>query len=900
MAQARVRTGNGPMRVMLVTGLVAAVAILVGTAPWRGVEAAPDALAPVRAGEAAFGRGDLKGAQARWEEALSRLARTASPDVRARLLSHLGRVSQRRGQLVQGLRLQQEALAAAQGDRSGDLRALVTFRLAMAQDHLGQFAQALATLDQAMTLSTNPRALAQVQAGRGMVLLHQGRYGEAMKVLEGALAGARTTKNVEAEALALDGLGLALYYLGRHPQAVASLAGGRAAWERVPDLLARADSTTWLGLACQASGEYDRAMDLHREALAVLTTAGAPGMEATVRDNMGLFQVLLGNYEGALEQARISLAIRRRIGDRGGEQIALGNVGAAQARLKRYDESLATSIQALAVAKEIGDLEGQGVALSNAMLAAHALHREATAVLYGKMAVNTWQSMRQELQHLDRESQDSFLKRRESTYRDLAAILIDLGRLPEAQQVIEALKGAEYERFIRSASASAPGAALSLNPAEQAIQERYATVADRVVSLGKERQALLSRSILNDSDEKRLLAIEKDIQAINAEFELYLSRLGNEFGASHEQVVAIRTSAALQETLRSLGPGVVVVYTLVGRDRLRLVLVTADIQKKYEVPVGAVDLSRKVFDHRQAMKKRADTLPTAQDLYRCLCAPMRADLDALGTRTIMWSLDGVLRYVPVSALHDGKRFLVESYGNPVFTVVTPVSLREMPTRPWRAAGLGVSKALAGHESLPAVPSELQGIIRTEAVPAGAEKQAGVLPGVIHLDSAFTREAFERVLVRRFPVIHIASHFDFVPGAESQSALLLGDGSLLDLATLKSWRFEGVQLLTLSACNTATGQGSSSGGEIESFATLAQNRGAHAVLATLWPVSDESTGLLMREFYRLHEGRNDITRMDSLRLAQIRLLRGPQGTREKAEDYSHPFHWAPFILVGNWR
>ena len=177
-------------------------------------------------------------------------------------------------------------------------------------------------------------------------------------------------------------------------------------------------------------------------------------------------------------------------------------------------------------------------------------------------------------------------------------------------------------------------------------------------------------------------------------------------------------------------------------------------------------------------------------------------------------------------------------------------------------------------------------------------------------------------------MHIASHFQFSPGNETNSALLLGDGTFLSLAQIKSLPnvFGGVDLLTLSACNTATGGAGANGKEVEGFGVLAQRQGAKAVVASLWPVADRSTKLLMQEFYRARESQVDVSKIVALREAQLKLLRGeitteatqstsrqithddaPPGAVKrplfKADPkapFAHPYYWAPFILIGNWK
>lgn len=138
-------------------------------------------------------------------------------------------------------------------------------------------------------------------------------------------------------------------------------------------------------------------------------------------------------------------------------------------------------------------------------------------------------------------------------------------------------------------------------------------------------------------------------------------------------------------------------------------------------------------------------------------------------------------------------------------------------------------------------------------------------------------------------------------------------------------FNGVELLTLSACNTAAQLPGANGREIDGFAELAQRKGAGAVMATLWPVADQSTPWLMSEFYRARGVVSNATKAEALRRAQLALLSGtarlgsnsattmrakiigakatvvgPRFITDPSKPYAHPYYWAPFILIGNWR
>jgi CHAT domain-containing protein len=381
--------------------------------------------------------------------------------------------------------------------------------------------------------------------------------------------------------------------------------------------------------------------------------------------------------------------------------------------------------------------------------------------------------------------------------------------------------------------------------------------------------------------------------------------------------------------LADLGPGTVALYTLVGDTTYRVILITPDTQVAREYPITAADLNRHVLALREALRTPLlDPRPPAQELYQILVAPVANDLHGAQAQTLMWSLDGVLRYLPVAALHDGEAYLVERYRHVLFTPASQARLKDAPQTTWTGLGLGVSQAHGDFAALPGVVEELQGIIRDDS----QATFTGVLPGTVQLDAAFTAQAMRAALRQRYPVVHIASHFSFRPGNETASFLLLGDGSHLPLSEIKTWPnvFAGVDLLTLSACDTAMGNAAADGKEVEGFGVLAQRQGAKAVVATLWPVADASTKALMQELYRRRETHPGLPKIEALRQAQLALLHGQkpagdvvaQGKRglivpvaDRSDSsasalprfpwdpwapYAHPFYWAPFILIGNWK
>lgn len=256
--------------------------------------------------------------------------------------------------------------------------------------------------------------------------------------------------------------------------------------------------------------------------------------------------------------------------------------------------------------------------------------------------------------------------------------------------------------------------------------------------------------------------------------------------------------------------------------------------------------------------------------------------------------------------------------------ITPASIAYLSEKP-DAAGLsavamGISRQYDENlPALPAVTGELEGIVKDARV----EGANGVLPGRILLNGDFTRRAMEDSLSGAHAVVHIASHFVFRPGDDSQSYLLLAGkdndsaGYHLTVAEFRDNQeltLDDTELLTLSACQTGISGAAGNGREVEGLATTAQLKGAKAVISSLWEVEDNSTGILMADFYRRWAGGlGTVMKVEALRQAQLDLLTGNVAPELTAGErgfslakpsagvpFAHPYYWAPFVLTGNWK
>ena len=488
------------------------------------------------------------------------------------------------------------------------------------------------------------------------------------------------------------------------------------------------------------------------------------------------------------------------------------------------------------------------------------------------------------------------------------------------------LKEQEYSKIVRREGPLSSGIGFNKTETEGV------KASDRLAGLARERgaiQARLANKTASDNDHRRLDEIDSQIAPTNREFRRVMAEIAKAPLEDTRGFEAAKQSQSLMPDLRSLGQGTVALYTVVTKEKGWIMLVTPDSRKAYSIEIDG--LEQTIAQLREALKDdRFDPAPLAQRLYKMIMEvpqkegpTLAQDLRAYGARTLMWSLDGVLRYVPVTVLHDGKDYLVKSYANVVFTPASISRLNKPVSRPWRGLGLGVSKKYANFPALPGVEHELLSIFYETA----GNKHTGVLAGQIRLNEAFNKRSMIDGLREGFPVVHIASHFSFDTANEEKSFLLLGDGNGLTLEELQDYQniFEKVELLTLSACDTAVR--GANGKEVEGFAYLSQTLGANAVVASLWHVADVGAEALMREFYYLRTADPALSKAEAFQRAQLALLRGEEKSLDAKEKgagnrgpevaggesskglmpskknpsapFAHP-HWAPFILIGNWK
>lgn len=755
-------------------------------------------------------------------------------------------------------------------------------------------------------------------------------YDDALKSARRGIELARTAGDEMLVGNLHEEMGMSYERLGLPDEALANYKTALEIYERVEgkDGASAGNLLLNMGNALDNQSRHEEAIDTYRLSLANLTRHLGPESSAVayLHINIGWSLAQLKRYDEAYAESARGYDILRRQTGPGADKIGyvLNNMGIIREWQGRHVEAIALNLKSLVVYERFEDitLAPKRWALRSLSNSYAALGKKDSAILFAKMAVNTHQQIRALNAGLEQGHASALTESWRGIYHDLADLLVGEGRIAEAQFVLNLLKQQELIEFVRRDSAAGANAgATSLTGSERKKSEGLEAAMAGPIALAAELETLTQKQQAGTAtpDEVRRIAalneeLDRSYEAFIEGVDQLLDASDGEASSVQEEIQALNLEYAAdrQDMLKDFERPTVLLQAASLGETLNLFLTTKDISVHRRVQVSRADLSRSVFDALNLIEERSpDADAKLAELYQMLISPVEGDLIASGAEVIMLNLGGFLRYLPFAALRSERGYLVEDYALVLDTPAAQTKFETTDRQNAQAAGFGVTAAHAGFSPLPGVAKEL------EAIFEGADAQ-GKLSGSPVLDTDFTADSLRDALKKKPRLLHVASHFKFVPGNETDSFLLLGNGDPLSLAQIRKgrgFRFGGVDLLTLSACETAKGS-DAEGDEVESFGAIAQMNGASAVMATLWPIADDASGTLMANFY---EGlvSLDLDKADALRRAQIAMLRGvsaetvnlaergmtdpdqPSATPEQAVTTRHPYYWSPFILMGNW-
>ena len=628
--------------------------------------------------------------------------------------------------------------------------------------------------------------------------------------------------------------------------------------------------------------------------------------------NLGNLAVEKKQYQEAVEQYQNCLQSAQPSRHRVVEMSCLNNLGVVYRLLKHYELSFERHQEALVIAQTIGDRIAERLVFSNLGSLRAQQQRFDEAIAFYKESINLTEAIKNKNKEFPKKQQQSYIETVAETYRQLADLLLTQGRILEAQRVLELLKIQEIHDYTRDTRAVVTERGIWHTPGEKAILDKFTSL----IGFGKEVDKC-QQTRCNE-----LAKLTNQRETLTGEYNQAMEKLARVIRDRKSKDDAFFDPRNLDTNARKIveaQSGTLLVYPFVLENKLWLLWVAPNgIVNRVEVPVTQKHLGETAIRFRELLSREnsdvVEVKATGQQLYQWLIKPLEKELNENKIQALVFSLDRVTRYIPMAALFDGKQYLVEKYQVSTILSAELTNMNDRlstSTKDNRVLALGLSESKEGFNALRNVPAELDAIVRSNP-----SDGLGVYPGKTFLNRQFTLRNLKDNL-RDHRILHIATHGKFFPGLPKASYLLTGEEKNLTVPEINTlYNLSGIHLAVLSACETALGGPDSEGLELAGlgyYFTVGDR--AKAVLASLWLVNDSSTRQLMQQFYS-NLATDKMTKAEALQQAQQTMIhkggKGGDGNRSSvtytlpqggldaviSRDLSHPFYWAPFILIGN--
>jgi len=687
----------------------------------------------------------------------------------------------------------------------------------------------------------------------------QGRYQEAFDLREQVEKNALAEKWPLEQVMAKNTGGLIWWTLGDNKRAQLEL---RGALERAEKLAVRRDevATTLnnIGLVQRESGEYAGALETLEKALAIDRKLGSRWAMAYDLRNIGQTRLKMGNAPAALQHFSEAAVMASAIGDK----VNLAKIhlarGDAEAELKQAAAAEASYRGALEIADALLLREVRWRALFGLARLQKNAGDTARAVASYQQALETVEGLRAEIK-LD-QLKDGFLADKMDVYSGLVSLLVDLQRGDEAFAVAERSRSRSLIDILGRQRLSLSGSA------DQELYDRQNRLKEQLLE-----QENLSVQAANPKERARYAqALEKlrgDYQDLLIDIERKRPEL----------LALVKVNPTTLEDIRKLlEPGVVLLSYYQLPDRLLCWKIDRDRATLIIQNIPARELAAKISSYRRMLQNLEPLEKLSRELYDLLVAKPLADSGPL--RAVGIIPHGSLHYLAFATLSDGRDYLVDRqklFYLPAASVLKYTLARRNTEKKLHILAIGNPDLGNPNLDLPF-----------------AEREAGTLhwnyPDVTTLTRERATESWVREHISEFGVIHIASHGEFDPVNPLFSAIRLTKDAKAD-GKLQAEEIFGLDiradLVVLSACQTGLGD-IRSGDDVVGMNRAFIFAGTHSLMSSLWRVSDVSTAIMMKQFYRnyTHYGKAES------------LTRAMQHVKNR---YPHPGYWGAFVLTGDY-
>lgn len=771
---------------------------------------------------------------------------------------------------IYDLRLNQYAVAEQYYAKAGDiyaktgngtLEAETLLERGRCQRLLGNFPAADKLYGEALTKvgSKDLRTTMRIVLEQANNAWFQGRYQEAFDLREKVEKSAKAEQWPLEQVMAKNTGGLIWWTLGDNKRALLEL---RGALERSEKLAVRRDevATTLnnIGLVQRESGDYAKALETLDKALAIDRKLGSRWAMAYDLRNLGQTRLKMGDAATALQQFSEAATMAGDIGDK---------VNLAKIFLARGDAEMAlqqTSAEAsYRKALEIADALLLREVRWRALFGLARLQKQggdsAKAALSYQQALDTVEGLRAEIK-LD-QLKDGFLADKMDVYAGLVGLLVELGRGDEAFAVAERSRSRNLIDILGRQRLSLSGSV---------DQELY----DRQVRLKEQLLEQENLSVQAASPQERA-RYGQALEKLRGDYQDLLIDIERK---RPELLALVKVNPTTLADIRAqLEPGVALLSYYQLSDKLLCWKIERDKATLLVQNISAKELAGKLSSYRRMLQNLEPLDKQSRELYELLVAPPLAESGEL--RSVGIIPHGSLHYLAFATLNDGRDYLVDRqklFYLPAASVLKYTLARRSSNKNRRILAIGNPDLGNSALDLPF-----------------AEREAGTLrwnyPDVTTLTRERATESWIREHISEFGVIHIASHGEFDPVNPLFSAIRLAKDGKSD-GELQAEEIFGLDikadLVVLSACQTGLGD-IRSGDDVVGMNRAFIFAGTHSLMSSLWRVSDVSTAIMMKQFYR-----NYMTYGKAESLARA--------MRHVKNRYPHPGYWGAFSLTGDYQ
>lgn len=665
--------------------------------------------------------------------------------------------------------------------------------------------------------------------------------------------------------------------LGKYPEAVEDLERALKISRELNNSRGISDALNNIGFVNLKMGDYNTALEKFNQAIKIYQEQNDLWGLAGVYNNLAIMLQSSGRTEKALEYYNNALSIYEQEKDQSNILVSLINIGTIYFDLKNYSKAIEYYQKGLELSRELHASDQEAACLLNIANAQNLMGKSEAALMNYRTGFGIAKS----------------LNNPDLLWRFIAGLAENYETRGEWDKVVE-LNDTTL-KILEGLRKTMPG-----DDYKTTFMAKERWVYEDIIDL---------LQTLNEKDKSKgydLLAFRYNEQSKSRTL---LELLGKNEMAESKPV-------SLEE-VQALCPdrNTVILEYAVGDSSSSLWVITASAHQLFRLPARKA-LQEKIETIRFAMLDPKQSIPefftqAAFSLYETLIKPAEQFLSKRSKIIII--PDGILNYLPFEVLLTENRkiderksysdmpFLVKrypiSYAQSASVLKTLISQSSGPKKPEPES----RKLLAFGDPLyeDTLLNPINKYPRLEFSGKEIENIAAYFTGgssEIYLRNKATEENLKQNNeLDKFNYIHFATHGLINEDKPDLSSIVLtsaknsGEDGFLQAAEIFNLKLN-ADLVVLSACQTGLGKlvrGEGMVGLTRAF----MYAGTPSVVVSLWSVSDMSTDALMGEFYR-NLIKNKLSKTDALRKAQLTLINN--------EKYAHPFYWAPFILIGDWR